>query len=249
MRPLYRCPGLFAICYLWLSWLTRRAHAWAWGPYHNDWKQHYDIDVASQPLVYRAVLPRNGTTPTFSGNGTYSRPNATGSVPLSTSTPTAANSSTNATVDTSCGVTSPLFALQISGAEGSFFKNWWLKLSGDMVLFTKQKEKATGFGVNAGTGHLCIPRAGNLPLIAFVETRPDSSPLYFVSSNYSGGYQKEYQPITCGSMSGGDSQLACSQKDHAVWSGCGLQLELASGQLASDGTLNCSSIALSASPS
>lgn len=233
---------LSTFCLLFLTWATHSVDAWVWGPYNDEWKSHRE--AAAQPLMYRIVLPRNGTAPTFSGNGTYSsKPNATGAVPLSTSTPRPlANSSA---VDTSCGVTSPLFALQVYGADGTIFDNWWLKLSGNSILFTSQKEKATGFGVNSATQHLCIPRTGRLPLIAIVEARLDTGPLYFLDANFSKGYQPEYEPITCSSISGGGSQLSCSRGNEKTWSGCGLQLELGSGQT-TDGVLNCSSIALNA---
>ncbi|KAJ4422621.1 hypothetical protein N0V82_002740 [Gnomoniopsis sp. IMI 355080] len=194
--------------------------------------------------MYRIVLPRNGTAPTFSGNGTYSKPNATGGVPLSTSTPKPLTNSTSA-LDTSCGVTSPLFPLQVAGADGSSFNKWWLKLSGNSILFTPQKEKATGFGVNAATQHLCVPQTGRLPLIAIVEARLDSSPLYFLDANFTKGYEPEYEPISCNDLTGAGSQLTCSNGNGKIWSGCGLQLELGSGQ-STNGVLNCSSISLSA---
>lgn len=247
---MYFLSRSLAITLLWLAWATQHAQAWAWGPYNDKWKAELQNHRApsSQPLMYRVVLPRNGTAPTFSGNGTYTRANATGTMPLTTSTPTPiANSSK---IDTSCGATSPLYTLQVSGADGNLFNDWWLKLSGDSVLFTSQKEKATSFGVNSGTKHLCIPRARRLPLIAIVETRLDTSPLYFLDSNFSTGYQPDYQPIVCNSLAGGSS-LACTQEDMTSWSGCGMQLGLGSDPNTENstggiGTLNCSSIALNA---
>lgn len=239
-----RCPNrtfnLYAICLLWLSFVPQPVQPWAWGPYNDEWKDH--LKSSSQPLMYRVVLPRNGTAPTFSGNGTYNnRPNATGTMPLSTSTPTPLTNSSG--LDTTCGVTSLLFTMQVSGANGSMFNNWWLRLSGNMILFTTQKEKATGFGVNPGTRHLCVPRAGALPLIAIIESRADPSPLYFMDANFSVGYQPEYEPIECDN-GGGGSQLACSLMDMDRWSGCGMQLEIGSGQGSTVGSLNCSNIDL-----
>lgn len=244
MRSLGWAWTLSAICLALLSCAPHDAHAWVWGPYSAEWQSRRE--ASSQPLMYRIVLPRNGTSPTFSGNGTAATPNGTSTVPLSTAAPApVANASSGGALDTSCGVTSPLFTLRISGADGAVFNDWWLKLSGDSVLFTSQEDKATGFGVNSGTRHLCVPQAGRLPRIAIVEARLDTGPLYFLDANLSKNYEPEYEPITCNSVSGGGSQLACSYGATHIWSGCGLQLQLGSGQ-DTDGTLNCSSIALNA---
>lgn len=243
MRSLGWTFTLSTVCLVFLSCAPHDAQAWVWGPYHDEWQSQRE--ASSQPLMYRIVLPRNVTSPTFSGNGTHAtKTNGTGTVPLSTSVPTPiANSS--GTLDTSCGVTSPLFTLQVGGADGTMFSNWWLKLSGNSVLFTSQKEKATGFGVNSGTKHLCIPQAGGSPRIAIVEARLDTGPLYFLDANFTKGYEPDYEPITCSGVSGDGSQLACSYASTSIWSGCGLQLQLGSGQ-DTDGTLNCSSISLNA---
>lgn len=243
MRNLGWSFTLSTFVLLFLTWATQSVEAWVWGPYSAEWKDHRE--AASQPLMYRIVLPRNGTAPSFSGNGTYTTANATGSgVPLSTSTPKPLTNSS--ALDTSCGVTSPLFSLQVSGTDGAAFDKWWLKLSGNSILFTPQKEKATGFGVNSATQHLCVPRqTGRLPLIAIVETRLDTGPLYFLDANFSRNYEPEYEPISCNTITGNESQLACSSRSGNVWSGCGLQLELGSGQ-STNGVLNCSSISLNA---
>lgn len=249
MRTLGWSFTLSTLVLLFLSWATQSVEAWVWGPYNAEWKDHRE--AASQPLMYRIVLPRNGTAPSFSsGNGTYNtRANATGSgrVPLSTSTTKSPSLTNSSGLDTSCGVTSPLFPLQVSGADGAAFNKWWLKLSGNSILFTPKREKATGFGVNSATQHLCVPaqQTGRLPLIAIVETRLDTGPLYFLDANFSQNYEPEYEPITCNTVAGNGSQLACASGSGNVWSGCGLQLELGSGQ-STNGVLNCSSISLNA---
>lgn len=238
------------ISLLWLALAVHLAQSWGWGPYDSEWRKHIQPPVEHHPqLVYRVVVPRNGSTPTFSGNGTtFSRANATGSVPLSTARPTAPVA--NSSIDTSCGEDSPLYNLQVSRADGSIFNGWWLKLSGNQALFTSQKEKATGFGVNRGTKHLCIPKGGNFPLIAIVETRLDVGPLYFLDANFSMGYRPEYQPVMCDSLGSGGSQLSCTQGRRTAWSGCGMQLELGTGSVSNGtggaGSQNCSSIALNA---
>lgn len=190
---------LATLCLVLLSYAPHGAEAWLWAPYSDRWQSHRE--AAAQPLMYqhRIVLPRNGTSPTFSGNG----------------------------------------------ADGAAFDNWWLKLSGDRVLFTSQKEKASEFGVNTGTQHLCIPQAGRLPRIAIVETRLDVSPLYLLDANFSRGYAPEYEPVTSHSVDSDGAQLACSYGSTTIWSGCGLQLQLGSGQ-GTDGTLNWSSVTLNA---
>lgn len=253
MRPsTTTCSGstLPLISLLWLALAVHLAQSWGWGPYDSEWRKHIQPPAVHHPeLVYRVVVPRNGSTPTFSGNGTtFLRANATGSVPLSTARPTppVANSS----IDTSCGKESPLYNLQISRADGSIFNGWWLKLSGNQALFTSQKDKATGFGVNRGTKHLCIPKAGrDFPLIAIVETRLDLGPLYFLDANFSTGYRPEYEPVVCDSLGDG-SQLSCAQGKSTQWSGCGMQLELGTGTVSNStggaGSQNCSSIALNA---
>lgn len=248
MRPAACSPALPLTSLLWLALAVHLAQSWGWGPYDSEWRKHVR-PVHHPELVYRVVVPRNGSTPAFSGNGTYTRANATGAVvPLTTSrpTPVAANSS----VDTSCGEDSPLYNLQVSRADGSIFDGWWLKLSGNQALFTSQKEKATGFGVNLGTKHLCIPKAANFPLIAIVEARLDIGPLYFLDANFSTSYRPEYEPVVCDSLGDG-SQLSCSQGKSTAWSGCGLQLELGTGSISNGtggvgGGQNCSSIALNA---
>lgn len=243
MRSLGWGFTLSTVCLALLSYAPHDTHAWVWGPYSDEWQSHRE--AASQPLMYRIVLPRNGSSPTFTGNGTAAMPSGTGTVPLSTAAPTPVTNSSGV-LDTSCGVTSPLFTLQVSGADSAIFNNWWLRLSGSVILFTSQKDKATGFGVNAATKHLCVPQTGRLPRIAILETRLDTGPLYFLDANFSRGYEPEYEPVTCNSVNGGNgSQLACSYGSTNIWSGCGLQLQLGSGQ-ETDGTLNCSSIALNA---
>lgn len=246
---------------LWLSWATQQVRSWAWGPYNDDWRKHHEPPTAgSANAVYRVVLPRNGTIgPTWSGNssGGGGTATGTGTIPLSTWSPSTwsnatANASTTTTMDTNCGVTSPLYTLQVSGADGFAFDEWWLKLSGNSILFTPQKEKATSFGVNSDTWHLCIPRssstqsrAGKLPLVAIVETRLDQGPLYFLDANRTAGHQPEYEPIVCDSLEDGNG-LSCSWDGVNIWSGCGMQLELGSGLEGTVGNLNCSNISLNA---
>lgn len=250
------------VCLLWLSWASQLVRSWAWGPYNDDWKRHIAPQNAAN--MYRVVLPRsNSTASTFfsTGNSTKIGSNGTatgtgtGTVPLSTWTPPTYTNTTNTSsttkVDTTCGVSSPLYTLQISGADGYTFNEWWLKLSGNSVLFTSHKEKATSFGVNSDTKHLCIPRssatqsrAGQLPLIAIVETRLDQGPLYFLDANRTANHKPDYEPIECDSLQDG-GVLSCSWDGASIWSGCGLQLELGAGD-GTDGTLNCSSIILNA---
>lgn len=248
MRPSTCSSTLPLISLLWLALAVHLAQSWGWGPYDSEWRKHVQpVHHPHAELVYRVVVPRNGSTPTFSGNGTYTRANATGAIPLGTSRPAPV---ANSSLDTSCGEDSPLYNLQASRADGSIFNGWWLRLSGNQALFTSQKEKATGFGVNRGTKHLCIPKAGNLPLIAIVETALDIGPLYFLDANFSTGYRPEYEPVVCDSLGGDGSQLSCSQDRKAAWSGCGLQLELGAGPISNGtggaGGQNCSSIALNA---
>ncbi|KAL1852881.1 hypothetical protein Daus18300_011963 [Diaporthe australafricana] len=246
MRPSTCSSALPLISLLWLALTVHLAQSYGWGPYDSEWRKHIK-PVHHPELVYRVVVPRNGSTPTFSGNGTLTRANATGAIPLTTARPTPV---ANASLDTSCGETSPLYNLQISQADGSIFNGWWLKLSGNMALFTSQKEKATGFGVNSATKHLCIPKAGRLPLIAIIETRLDIGPLYFLDANFSTGYKPDYEPLECNSLGGDGSQLSCAQGRRTAWSGCGLQLELGPGSVSNmtggASGLNCSSIALNA---
>lgn len=277
-----RSGALVAISLLWLSWATLSAQ-WAWGPYNDDWKQHIrspppalDQDEPPPRLMYRVALPRNGTSPTLASNGTtyYGLANATGvRLPpgLSTSTPSFANSSsianttsTNSSttaIDSTCGVTSPLFALRANylsntttttNSSSNPTEGWWLRLSGSMILLTSKRERATGFGVNSRTGHLCVPRTDPsgmqrslAPLIAVVETRRASSPLYFLEGDFAERFEPEYEPVTCGALRGG-SRLGCARGDLTRWSGCGLQVEIGSGGGVSSGGLDCEGVSLSA---
>lgn len=266
---------MYLVSLLWLAWTAHQVRAWAWGPYNDDWRKHVAPRAEPAGQMYRVVLPRagDGTTTgaamfydtgnsSSSTNGTIrSTATGTGTIPLSTwSPPKYTNSTLNTTnttttkIDTSCGVSSPLYALQITGADGFTFNEWWLKLSGNMVLFTSQKTKATRFGVNSDTKYLCIPRSAatsstQLPLVAIVETRLDQGPVYFLDANRTANYEPDYEPIVCGGLDEGGS-LSCAWDNRAnVWSGCGLQLELGSpgvGNSTQDGNLNCSSISLQA---
>lgn len=252
MRPPLSCSHTAPLVgLLWLGFACYLAQAWAWGPYNsnsnsnnNEWKSYGGLDTPA--LMHRAALP----APSYSVNSNSTHTtgaNATGAVPLSTARPSAA---TNSSLDTCGGET---FNVQVSQEaaddEGSgMFNGWWLKLSGDMVLFTSQRARATGFGVDRGTRHLCVPRAGQLPRIAVVETGLDTSPLYLLDANFSKGYQPEYEPLVCSSLAGNASQLTCGQGSRTDWSGCGLQLEIGAGSYsnATEGGLSCSGVALHA---
>lgn len=246
------------VCLLWLSWAAHQVRSWAWGPYNDDWRKHVAPQDASH--MYRVVLPRgNGTTAAAmfygTGNSSSSTLGVNGSSTATNTTTTTTTTNSTTKIDTSCGVSSPLYTLQLSGADGFTFDEWWLKLSGNMLLFTSQKEKATQFGVNSDTKHLCIPRSSSTTaqsrtLIAIVETRLDQGPLYFLEATRSPNYQPEYEPIVCDSLEEG-GLLSCSgESDQSanLWSGCGLQLELGSSELGAtqDGNLNCSRISLHA---
>lgn len=242
------------VCLLWLSWAAHQVRSWAWGPYNDEWRKHVAPQDASH--MYRVVLPRgNGTTAAamFYGTGNSSSGGTLGVNSSSTATNNTTITNSTTKIDTSCGVSSPLYTLQLSGADGFTFDEWWLKLSGNMLLFTSQKEKATQFGVNSDTKHLCIPRSSSntvqpRPLIAIVETRLDQGLLYFLEANRSVNYQPEYEPIVCDSLEEGGLLSCLGKNDQSanVWSGCGLQLELGSSELSAtqNGNLNCSRISL-----
>lgn len=234
--------------------------------HYYGWTNATTDDTGSNNTTTAGVLPP-------SLNGTSVSWNSSSSISISNPSNITASNITNTTttttpLDTTCGVQSPLFALQVqsstpgntSSEASTPFDGWWLRVSGNTVLFTSQQAKATAFGVNSGGGagsttttteghHLCVPpRAGGggratKPLIAVVETRLASSPLYFLDPDYAEGFQPEYEPLVCGG--GGGSELACARADLTGWAACGMQLEIGSGRDgATEGGLNCSSVTL-----
>lgn len=235
--------------------------------HYYGWTNATTDDTGSNNTTTAGVLPPslNGTSVSWNSSSSISiSSNHNNNITASNIT----NTTTTTPLDTTCGVQSPLFALQVqsstpgntSSEASTPFDGWWLRVSGNTVLFTSQQAKATAFGVNGGGGstttteghHLCIPpRAGGggratKPLIAVVETRRASSPLYFLDPDYAEGFQPEYEPLVCGGGGGGGgSELACARADLTGWAACGMQLEIGSGRDgATEGGLNCSSVTL-----
>ena len=125
------------------------------------------------------------------------------------------------------------------------FDGWYLKTSGNMILFTSEQERASSFSVE-GSGHLCA--VGSLgdqgyPEIAAVEAREEltASAIYLLDGKIVQNLEPEYQPAVCSVDSG---QLTCQQDTWKTLLGCGLQLDLGAGPGAVGGQ-NCTGITLS----
>jgi hypothetical protein len=192
--------------------------------------------------VPKVVLPRNGTAPTFLSNGTRTASNTT-----ATGTSPAVPSKTEV-VDTSCGETATPFAVKVV-QPGGLFDGWFLKVSGNGLLFTSVESLATKFSVE-GSGHLCpIGFAGQdgYPAISVVEnlenrTDTPGSDVWLMDSKvlHDRG-EPAYAPVSCAV---GTGQLICIEDGLTQWVGCGLQLALANGAAVNVNGLNCSSVVL-----
>lgn len=132
------------------------------------------------------------------------------------------------------------------GQPGGFFDGWYLKVSGDGILFTSSANYSSQFSVE-GSGHLCaigyVGESGNAA-VAVVETRGDGSAVYLIDGQMALDLEPEYKSLNC---SVGDG-LACAEGAMKNWVGCGMQLDLSSQ--AGDGvvvdTFNCTSVTLTA---
>jgi hypothetical protein len=190
----------------------------------------------------KVVLPRDGAALTFlaaNGTGVSGVANATG-------TGTGATPTATFKPDTSCGE-SGSFTMKLSQADVPW-DGWYLKNSGNGILFTSEGDKATKFSVES-TGHLCVVGKGTEetgPYIAGIEGRngKSSSPVWFMGTTFVEDQMPFFKPLDCQQGSNG---LACAQGEMGRWIGCGLQLaitELDGATVPLNG-LNCTSLSLS----
>ena len=190
----------------------------------------------------KVVLPRDGVPLVFlAANGT-----AASGVANATGTGTASSPTTTFEPDTSCGE-SGSFTMKLS-QKGVHWDGWYLKSSGNGILFTSEADKATKFSVES-TGHLCVVGKGTEetgPYIAGIEGKngKSSSPVWFMGTAFVEDQMPFFKPLSCDKGSGG---LTCAQGDMERWIGCGLQLAITEldGDTVPLNGLDCTSLSLS----
>ena len=174
-------------------------------------------------------------------------------IPIASTTLVPPLNSTNAstpspTLDRTCGETTTPFSVQVA-QPGGMFDGWYLKLSGDAIIFTQSQDLSTQFSVE-GSGHLCaVGQAGTQgnALIAVAEnaTEVTGGTVYFIDPKVLEDIGKlGYAALECGSPS---ETLACAQGEMRFWVGCGLVLDITSDGdgNAEIGGLNCMGLDLS----
>lgn len=110
------------------------------------------------------------------------------------------------------------------------FDDWFLKLSGDAILFVPDSATATQFSVE-GSGHLCavgsLGTQGNA-IIAIAENATDitGSGVYFIDPEVLEDIDElGYAALQC---EVGADALSCSEGAKEFWVGCGLGLDITS---------------------
>ena len=161
----------------------------------------------------------------------------------STNTP-----SPSPTIDRTCGETTTPFSVQVA-QPGGMFDGWYLKLSGDAIIFTQSQDLSTPFSVE-GSGHLCavghVGTQGNA-LIAVAEnaTEVTGGAVYFIDPEVLEDIDElGYAALTCEPPS---ETLACAQGEMRFWSACGLVLDITSDSEGDTeiGGQNCTGVDLS----
>ncbi|KAK7757517.1 hypothetical protein SLS62_000532 [Diatrype stigma] len=219
--------------------------------------------ITPAPLLFNGTRPlaANATIPLFHNSTSSARfANATTTRSSNSSAPTLTVITT--TIETTCGETSTPFAVQVA-QPGGMFDGWYLKLSGDAIIFappsaadSPSSSPATQFSVE-GSGHLCavgrVGAEGNA-VIAIAETANATtgvtgSGVYFVDPEVLGGIADQgYAALQCDGVSpGGGAELTCAEGALEYWVGCGLGLDITSD---GDGTAeiggwNCTGVTLS----
>lgn len=155
------------------------------------------------------------------------------------------STSTTATIDKTCGETSTPFAIKVA-QDGGTINDWFLRLSGNSVLFTSQSSRSSRFAVG-GSGRLCAVGAkGPLDnaVVAVVENKTDmaTSPLWFVDGGLVANLTaRGYAELNCTS---GEGTLSCAYNDMSNWLGCGLQLGLSTGDGGDFEGIKCQGVSL-----
>lgn len=170
-----------------------------------------------------------------------------------TSTP-AATATATPTLDRTCGETAAPFLLRVQQQQApGLFDEWFLRISGNAILFAASAEDSSQFSVEA-SGHLCaVGRVGESgsPVVAIAETKDGltGSGVYFVDGQRLGPDQlggQGYGALGCALS--GDALGCLAGEGLGHWVACGLGLDIASDgglRVIVDGW-NCTGIGLSA---
>ena len=181
-----------------------------------------------------------GHASSFLNSTSTSRSSNTTSNPNLSSSPTSA-------IDGTCGEDTPHFAVQVAQPGGTF-DGWFLKLSGDAIIFSPSQDLSTQFNVE-DSGNLCavghVGTQGNA-IIAIAENATDvtGGAVYFIDPEVLEDIgELGYAALEC--EAGGET-LACAQGEKRFWVGCGLGLDITSdGDGATViGGLNCTAVSL-----
>ena len=160
---------------------------------------------------------------------------------------TVSPSSPSPTIDRNCGESTAHFAVQVTQPGGKL-DGWYLKLSGDAIIFTPSQELSTQFSVE-DNGHLCpighVGTHGNA-VIAIAEnaTEITGGAVYFIDPEVLEDIDElGYAALEC-ELDG--EALACVQGHKRYWVGCGLGLDITSvGDRETDiGGMDCTAITL-----
>lgn len=227
------------------------------------------MNITSVPVASITSAPLiNGTQPLAANTTISPFHNSTSSVHFvnaamtrssNSSTPTPTPTMTT-TIDTTCGETSTPFAVQVA-QPGGMFDGWFLKLSGDAIIFTPPSAEDTSGASSSPTkfsvessGHLCavgrLGTEGNA-VIAIAETAnattdATGSGVYFVDPEVLGDIADQgYAALQCDEATPGE-ELACTEGALQYWVGCGLGLDITSDGdgMAEIGGWNCTGVAL-----
>ncbi|TLS26466.1 hypothetical protein PpBr36_04190 [Pyricularia pennisetigena] len=208
---------------------------------------HFDVNAtranakATSVRAPFAFLNATGTSSARLSNTTDPARWRNNTIPRFTNTST----STTATIDKTCGETSTPFAIKVA-QDGGTINDWFLRLSGNSILFTSQSSRSSRFAVG-GSGRLCAVGAkGPLDnaIVAVVENKTGmaTSPLWFVDGGLVANLTaRGYAELNCTS---GGGTLACAYNDMRNWLGCGLQLGLSSSEGGDFEGIKCQGVSL-----
>ncbi|KAI1248150.1 hypothetical protein MGN70_010399 [Eutypa lata] len=189
------------------------------------------MNITSAPIATITPAPQLNQTHPLAANTTIPPfHNSTSSTRFANTTATTSSAPTpTQTIDRTCGETSTPFTVQV-GQPGGMFDDWFLKLSGDAILFVPDSATATQFSVE-GSGHLCavgsLGTQGNA-IIAIAENATDitGSGVYFIDPEVLEDIDElGYAALQC---EVGADALSCSEGAKGFWVGCGLGLDITS---------------------
>lgn len=199
-------------------------------------------EVSSTSSTISSSPSTSGSTTSAPVSSSSTRPALTNSTSIYTNTSTSLPSPTRTVLDTTCGETSTPFQLQVSSPSSPFDK-WFAHLSGDGILFTSEASSATSFSIEASR-HLCAVGYEGIkgyPVIAVIGNATDSGAVWFLDGKIAQVLGDDYVAIECDVGGGG---LKCEAQGREDWFGCGLQLDLGSGERTEGDGIECKGVEL-----